>query len=75
MIAVLKRGLDAEITASGLGDALRQHANHLSIDGVEQVANVLGDPGPAQWRPGMPGLSSRESGVDAGSCPYRDVSP
>jgi hypothetical protein len=41
MIAVLKRGLDAEITASGLGDALRQHANHLSTDDVEQLASVL----------------------------------
>jgi uncharacterized membrane protein YkvA (DUF1232 family) len=41
MIDVLKRGLDAEITASGLGDALRQHANHLSTDDVEQLASVL----------------------------------
>jgi len=31
-----------------------------------------GDPGPVQW---LPGLNSRESGVDAGACPYRDVSP
>lgn len=41
MIDVLKRGLDAEITASGLGDALRQHANHLPTDDVEQLASVL----------------------------------
>jgi len=41
MIDVLKRGLDAEITASGLGDALRQQATHLSADDVEQLASVL----------------------------------
>jgi uncharacterized membrane protein YkvA (DUF1232 family) len=41
MIDVLKRGLDAEITASGLGEALRQHATHLPADDVEQLASVL----------------------------------
>ena len=39
MIDVLAR-LDAEITASGLGEALRLHANHLSADDIEQLASL-----------------------------------
>lgn len=41
MIGLLKRVLDEEITAGGLSEALRRHANDVSSEDVEQLATVL----------------------------------